>query len=879
MPLEEYAAKRRFEKTPEPAPSTGKPSFAGHYFCVQRHDATRLHYDFRLEIDGVLKSWAVPKGPTLDPALKHFAAHVEDHPIEYGDFEGTIPAGNYGAGSVMLWDRGTFTLIGDAGGLEQIARGDLKFQLHGEKLNGDFALVLMKGRGKGNEWLLLKKRDAFAVPGWDVEAHAYSVLSGRTQAEIASNLPARQTKRDTAGDNERVWATSPPAKRGAKTAPAPAAPALSKNKTKLDIAGIKGARRADMPAALEPMLATLVDKPPRGDEWLYEVKWDGIRAIAYLEREEVRITSRSGLRCERQYPELAVMPHQVGAEQAILDGEIAVLDEKGVSRFHLIQPRIANADPNSIAHLARSTPVVYFAFDLLYLDGYDLRGVSLARRRELLQAVVSPGGVLRVSEVFPGAGEELLEAARGIGLEGVVAKHASSTYESRRSREWVKIKIVGEQEFVIGGFTAPQGDRDYFGALVLGLYDAGELRWVGNVGTGFDQKLLASLYATLKPLIVEECPFPERPKSDKGITWVKPELVCQVKFAQWTPDRRLRAPVFLGLRNDIAPGQVAREEAGDPPDAGKAPRAELLADVKEASLRIGGQTLKFTNLKKIYYPDEGYTKRDVLNYYDGVAGLILPHLKDRPLSLKRYPNGIKQDYFFQKDAADSFASWLRTERIDDIHYVFADDRASLLYLVNLGCIDHNPWMSRSPSLDNPDFILIDLDPQECLFDKIVDAALLVKRVLDRIGLVGYPKTTGGDGMHVYVPVEPIYTYEETRTFAELISRLAIAEDRNLFTTPRAVAKRQKNRVYFDYLQNGRSKTIAAPYVLRAYGGAPVATPLDWSEVRRGLHPKQFNITNALDRFAARGDLFAGVLHAPQELETALANIEKLMRST
>ena len=870
MPLEEYAAKRRFEKTPEPAPAPGATKPADHYFCVQRHDATRLHYDFRLEIDGVLKSWAVPKGPTLDPTLKHFAAHVEDHPIEYGDFEGTIPAGNYGAGSVMLWDRGTFSLIGDAAGLDQIARGDLKFQLHGEKLNGDFALVLMKGRGKGNEWLLLKKRDPFAVPGWDVEAHAYSVLSGRTQEEIARNLPARKTKRETAGDTERVWATSPPAKRGAKATPAAAAPAPSKKKLKLDLAGLKGARKADMPTALEPMLATLVDKPPRGDEWLYEVKWDGIRAIAFLDREELRITSRSGLRCERQYPELAVMPHQVAAHQAILDGEIAVLDEKGVSRFHLIQPRIANADPNSIAHLARSTPVVYFVFDVLYLDGYDLRGVPLARRRELLHAVVAPGGVLRISEVFPGAGEELLEAARGMGLEGVVAKHASSAYESRRSREWVKIKIVGEQEFVIGGFTAPQGGRDYFGALVLGLYDAGELNWVGNVGTGFDQKLLASLHAGLQPLITEKCPFPERPKPDKGITWVKPELVCQVKYANWTTDHRLRAPVFLGLRNDVTARQVAREDAA-------APRIELLSDVKEASLLIGNQTLKFTNLKKVYYPDEGYTKRDVLNYYDGVAGMILPHLKDRPLSLKRYPNGIKQDYFFQKDAPESFAPWLRTERIDDIHYVFAEDRASLLYLVNLGCIDQNPWMSRSPSLDNPDFILIDLDPQECLFDKIVDAALLVKRVLDRIGLVGYPKTTGGDGMHVYVPVEPVYSYEETRTFADLISRLAIAEEPNLFTTPRAVAKRQKNRVYFDYLQNGRSKTIAAPYVLRAYAGAPVATPLEWSEVRHGLHPTQFNITNALDRFAARGDLFAGVLNAPQQLETALANIEKQLR--
>ena len=880
MPLEEYAAKRSFEKTPEPAPSTGKSRFPKNYFCVQRHDATRLHYDFRLEIDGVLKSWAVPKGPTLDPALKHFAAHVEDHPVEYGDFEGTIPKGNYGAGSVMLWDRGTFTLLGDGvGGVEQIARGDLKFQLHGEKLKGDFALVHMKGRGKGNEWLILKKRDASAVPGWDVEAHAFSVLSGRTQAEIASGLPARQTKLETAGDTERVWATSPPAKRGSKVGskagPAPTVPAPAKNKkVKVDISAIKGAREAEMPAALEPMLASLVEKAPRGEEWLYEVKWDGIRAIAFLDGGEVRITSRSGLRCERQYPELAVMPHQLAAQTAILDGEIAVLDEKGVSRFSLIQPRITNSDPNSISHLSRSTPVVYFAFDLLYLDGYDLRGVSLAKRRELMQAVVTPGGVLRISEVFPGAGEELLEAARAIGLEGVVAKHASSTYESRRSREWLKIKIVGEQEFVIGGFTAPQGDRDYFGALVLGLYEDRKLVWVGNVGTGFDQKLLASLNAKLKPLIVDKCPFAERPKPDKGMTWVKPELVCQVKFANWTPDRRLRAPVFLGLRNDVAPRQAAREEPADPIAV---KREELLADVKEASLVIDGQTLKFTNLKKVYYPDEGYTKRAVLNYYDGVADLILPHLKDRPLSLKRYPNGIKQDYFFQKDAADSFAPWLRTERIDDIHYVFAEDRASLLYLVNLGCIDHNPWMSRSPSLDNPDFILIDLDPQECLFDKIVDAALLVKRVLDRIGLVGYPKTTGGDGMHVYVPVEPIYSYEETRTFAELISRVTIAEDPSLFTTPRIVAKRQKNRVYFDVLQNGRSKTIAAPYVLRAYGGAPVATPLEWGEVRRGLHPMQFNITNALDRFAERGDLFAGVLNAPQELHAALVKIEKLMK--
>ncbi len=625
-----------------------------------------------------------------------------------------------------------------------------------------------------------------------------------------------------------------------------------------------------MPTFIEPMMSTLVDGPPRGQDWLFEVKWDGVRAIAFVDHEEVRLQSRSGIRCERQYPELAVIHHQVGASQVILDGEIAVLDEKGVARFHLIQPRIANSDPNTVAHLVRSTPVVYFVFDLLYLDGYDLRNVNLSTRRELLNKVLTPDSVIRISEAFPGAGQELLDAARAAGLEGVIAKHANSCYESKRSREWLKIKIVSEQEFVIGGFTAPQGDRDYFGALVLGVQEDGKLRWVGNVGTGFDQKTLAALYARLKPLITNRCPFVERPVPDKGMTWVKPELVCQAKFANWTQDKRLRAPVYLGLRNDKPAAEADREE----PEAVSEPEG-LLADTKEATLNIGGHTLKFTNLKKLYYPDDGVTKRDVLNYYDGVSSLILPHLKDRPLSLKRYPNGIKEDFFFQKDTPETYPSWLRTEWIDSEHvgkpirYVFAEDRASLLYLVNLGCIDHNPWMSRFAHLDNPDFVLIDLDPQECPFDMIVDAALMVKNVLDRIGMEGYPKTTGGDGMHIYLPLEPHYTYEEARTFAEVISRLVIHQKPEMFTTPRSVAKRQRNRVYFDWMQVAKSKTIAAPYVLRAYPKAPVATPLEWREVKHGLHPEQFNITNALERFRAKGDLFQGVLTRPQRLEDAL----------
>ncbi len=620
------------------------------------------------------------------------------------------------------------------------------------------------------------------------------------------------------------------------------------------------------------MTATIADRPPKGEEWLFEVKWDGVRALAFLENEGVRLVSRSGNRCERQYPELAVMPHHLAAASAILDGEIAVLDEKGVSRFHLIQPRIANSDPNSIAHLSRSSPVVYFVFDLLYLDGYDLRDVPLAERRELLERVLTAGGNVRISEAFPGAGETLLEAARENGLEGIVAKHARSRYESRRSRDWLKIKITGEQEFVIGGFTAPQGGREHFGALVLGVHDEGSLRWVGNAGTGFDQKLLAALHARLAKLVTPNCPFGERPKPDRGITWVKPQLVAQVRFSNWTPEGRLRAPVFVGLRNDVAAESVAREERGD----------LLAASAREASVTIDGRALKFTNLHKPYYPADGVAKRDVINYYDAVADLILPHLEDRPLSLKRYPDGIQGEYFFQKHTPEAYPAWLRTELIESEHaaainYVFAQDRSSLLYLANLGCIDQNPWMSRAGSLDHPDWVLIDLDPQECEFDLIVEAALLVKQALDEIGLAGYPKTTGGDGMHIYIPLEPGYSYEESRTFAELIARLVTQRRPQMFTTPRSVARRQKNRVYFDYLQNAKSKTIAAPYVLRAYAGAPVATPLEWSEVRRGLHPGQFTIFNARERFREKGDLFRGVLERRQSLVEAVGKLEKLFR--
>jgi bifunctional non-homologous end joining protein LigD len=645
-----------------------------------------------------------------------------------------------------------------------------------------------------------------------------------------------------------------------------------------------------MPAAIVPMKATLVDKPPHGEEWLFEIKWDGVRAIAFVDREQVRLLSRTGNWCDKQYPELSVIHHSLAAKQAILDTEITVLDEKGVSRFELIQPRIHQTDPNSIAHLVRSRPVTMFAFDLLYLDGYDLRKVEFAERKRLLEEILEPSPVLRISESFPGAGEQLLEAARENGLEGIVAKHAGSSYESRRSRDWLKLKVNLQQEFIICGFTT--GERDHFGALVLGMYDKGKLVWVGNIGTGFDQKMLAQVRRRLDPLVIPNCPFAIKPKIPGEVTWVQPEVVCMVKFLNWTEDGRLRAPVFLGLRLDLDPKEVVREDAERDRDEEKEPCAGSLRErppvapgkQEEMSVEVNGHPLKFTNLDKVFYPKEGYTKRDIINYYDSVAELILPHLKDRPLSLKRYPNGIHEDFFFQKDVKENFASWLRTELIyhtevseKPTRYVFAEDRASLLYLANLGCVDHNPWMSRMQTLDNPDFMLIDLDPQQCPYEKIVEAALLVRKKLDALELEGYPKTTGGDGMHIYVPLDPVYSYEEVRQFAKVLSMVVMHDRPELFTTPRAVSKRLNNKVYFDADQISKSKTIAAPYVLRAYDGAPVATPLAWSEVKPGLDPSHFNIGNARARFERTGDLFTGVLTNPQRLETSLGKLDEMVQ--
>jgi bifunctional non-homologous end joining protein LigD len=781
-------------------------------------------------MDGVLKSWALPHGPTLDPAIKRLAVHVEDHPLDYGSFEGTIPSGNYGAGSVTLWDRGTYEWLGPKTPAQMWESGDLKLRFHGHKIVGEFALV-RTNRAKGKDWLLIKKKDFAVREGWDPEADTRSVLQG----------PG-------------------------------------------DISSTEGAVKADMPASLEPMLATLGNAVPSGSDWLYEVKWDGYRALCFVENRKVRMVSRRGTNLNKQFASVAqALAQGVKADKAIIDGEVVALDESGNPSFQRLQNLTGFGTKPAVKGM--TAPFLnFFAFDLIYLNGYDLRKAALIDRRQLLISILLPSEIVRYSEHFVGKGDELLKAVRAKGLEGIIAKQAQSRYESKRSGNWIKIKVTTQQDFVICGYIL--GEREPFGALVLGYNKNKKLVYAGNVGSGFTQQSLKAVFEKIKPLITKKATLGDVPKDIGEVTWIKPELVCVVKFTSWTNDDRLRAPVFMGMRTEVDPEEVVREtgllgESLLAEETQPESRHETLlsADKTEITLDIDGRRLKFTNLNKVFYPTDGYTKRDVINFYAAVADMLVPHLQGRPLSLKRYPNGIDQDYFFQKDAS-GFPDWLHREELADDEEsktrVICDDKASLLYLANLGCIDQNPYMSRLGTLEHPDFILIDLDPYHCGYDRIVEAAQLVCEKLRLIGLTGYPKTTGGNGMHVYVPVEPIYSSAQTRQFAEILARWVAAERPDLFTTPRMVSAREKGKVYFDYLQNASGKTISAPYVLRAHPGAPVATPLKWEEVVPGLKPQQFHIANVLRRFERVGDLFAGVLSKPQDLAPALERLSAAM---
>jgi bifunctional non-homologous end joining protein LigD len=877
MGLAEYRKKRRFDKTPEPA---GKVAAAPGplRFVVQKHEATRLHYDFRLELDGVLKSWAVPKGPSMNPQDKRLAMQVEDHPLDYRTFEGTIPEGNYGAGTVMVWDEGAYE-PGHEGEADDSAeklrdgleRGRLTFRLHGKKLRGAFSLIRM-ARGKGNEWLLIKKQDSFAT-SQDIREKDRSVLSRRTMQGIAK----------PAAGKEKVWHSSRPSRRTKRTFLKPSPSAAPKKRRGSDA----------RPRDVRPMLATLVDEPFDRAGWLFEVKWDGYRAIAEVDDRGVRLYSRNLISFEDRYTPVVESLRALGHE-AVLDGEIVVVDAKGRPGFQLLQTYQKSGKGN----------ILYYVFDLLYLDGEDLRNQPLSRRKELLQEMLPELPHVRLGEHIERDGIAFFQAAEKEGLEGIIAKRADSSYrEGRRSRDWLKIKIRRQQEAVIGGFTQPRGQRKEFGALVLGVYEGDDLVYVGHTGGGFSERLLSDVRAKLEPLVRDTCPFKKKPATNAPARWVEPKLVCEVVFHEWTGDGAMRQPIFLGLREDKPAKSVHREKALDISPTGElAGEPKRRAKKSRRAAKRGGRgegrgareangvfsahaphlsplvpQPALTNLNKVYWPEDDYTKGDLIGYYREVAPFILPHLKDRPLSLHRHPNGIRAPSFFQKDMGrQPPPAWVETVTIHsdterDITYMLCQDEPSLLYMANLGCIEINPWNSRVATPDKPDYLVIDLDPEDIGFPQVVEAALAVRGLLERTCADGYCKTSGKRGLHIYIPLGARYDYAPVRQFGEIVARMVHQKLPKTTSIVRNPAQRQ-GRVYLDYLQNSRGQTLAAPYSVRPLPGAPVSTPLKWSEVSKRLDPTRYTIKTLPRRLEKVGDLWQPVLGAGADLERCVEEL-------
>ncbi len=830
---------------------------------VQKHRATRLHYDFRLAIDGTLKSWAVPKGPSLNAADKRLAVHVEDHPLEYGGFEGKIPEGSYGAGTVMVWDRGTFNVEGNLDALKQLEQGEIKFNLNGEKLRGSFVLVKLKHSEKGNEWLMIKHRDAAEDSAWNIENHDGSVLTGRTIDEIKEELPPKRK------------------------------PSL------IQAAELQGAHKGAMPSRVEPMLATLGEHPFSDPNWLFEIKWDGVRAQARIENGTLALRSRTGADITKRYPELASLPQALTAHQAIVDGEIVALDARGHSNFERLQERMHVRVPSE--NLVSQIPVVYLAFDLLYCDGYDLREAPLLERKQLLQRLLHASERFRYSDHQLEQGKELFELAKETGLEGIVAKRVDSPYVSDRSAHWVKLKVTKTLDAVVGGWTESRTSALPFGSLLLGLYQGKKLRFIGHVGSGFDAKKLGKLSSTLKELAVSACPFDVVPETNEKPSWASPALVARVKFSGWTQEHSLRHPVFLALREDARPTDCQWESevatAAADPTVVRAPqvvgrvlntRAQIEAELfkgrsETVTIELEGKRLRLSNLNKVYFPESGYTKRNLLAYYYRVADFVLPFLRDRPLVLRRYPDGIKGQAFFQKDLREGIPEWFTTVSLDsekrgeEIHYATANDRASLLFLTGLGCIDHNPWSSRYADLEHPDYFFFDLDPSEGTdFSVVVAIARALHEKLEELRLASFLKTSGATGFHLYIPVEPVYTYDELRTFAEIVARTVATEHPNLVTNERSVARRPAGRVLIDVQQNALGRPLAAPYAVRAFPKAPVSAPILPRELRASLRPETLNIKTIFARLKEKGDLWGDFWKRRQRLEQAIELLNNRM---
>jgi len=821
--LRAYRAKRSAERTPEPF--GGEPG-ARRLFAVQHHAARREHYDLRLEVHGVLWSWAVPKGPSPDPGDKRLAVRVEDHPLDYAEFEGRIPEGNYGAGAVILWDRGVWIPEGDPD--QGLARGKLVFELQGYKLRGRWSLVRAR-----RDWLLVKERDAWAREG---RAGAYppgSILSGLTVRELAQG-------RDPA---------------------VPLARALCR---------LGAPRRRVRARRVKVMLAAPADAPFSREGWLFEMKYDGYRLIAAREEGAAVLLSRRGHELSRAFPEVARAVAALPFEHIVLDGEVVVHDERGLPSFARLQKRGRLTRAAAIRRAARAHPATLYVVDLLGFGDFDLRALALGERKRLLRRVLPSVGPLRYSEHVEGEGEALYRHVCQLGLEGMVAKDASAPYRGGRSRRWLKVKSEKTDDFVVVGVTEPKGSRRGFGALHVAQYVHGRLVYSGRVGSGFGAQALERAAAWLERLRREEAPcvLPEGIDTGTVAYWVAPELVCEVRFAERTGHGLLRAPVFARWREDKPPEACVREPAlqHEAPEAEASPGAE------------SGRGVPFTHLDKVFWPREGYTKGDLIEYYRAVSPWLLPYLEDRPVVLTRYPDGIDGKSFFQKDAPDFVPDWIRVERLwsedarREIGYFVLEDVESLLYVVNLGTIPLHVWSSRIGSLERPDWCILDLDPKGAPFAHVIRIARAIRALGQEMGLPSFVKTSGRTGLHVLVPLGGRLTHQQSRTLGELLARVVVAELPDIATVARSLGRRE-GRVYIDYLQNGHGRLLVAPLSARPAAGAPVAMPLGWREVRRGLDPQRYTIRNAVKRLRALGgDPLSPVLRGASDITAALERL-------
>ncbi|HEY0672918.1 MAG TPA: DNA ligase D [Longimicrobiales bacterium] len=828
MPLNEYRAKRTLDKTPEPAGTLR--SAGGRTFVIQKHWATRMHYDLRIEHEGVLLSWAVPKGPSANPADKHVAIQTEDHPLEYADFEGIIPAGNYGAGAMIVWDRGTFVPLHDiAEGLE---KGKLLFEFHGYKLRGTWTLVKIKKAEK--EWLLIKERDGYV----STDPQVYSEQS------ILSGLTVEQLKHHET----------------------PTAGVIAALQTQNVL------RRRIRPHDVTVMLAESRDKPFSRSGWLFEMKYDGYRLIAGRDDNDVVLLSRNKRALTSTFPEIVRALQALPFDRIIIDGEVVVTDESGRPNFQRLQKRGMLRRALDIRRAAVELPATLYVFDLLAFGEFDLRALPLFERKRLLRQLIPEKGVLQFADHIPDRGEDFFRAAEALGVEGMVGKKADSKYRAGRSAEWIKVRASKHDDFVVVGFTDPGGSRTGFGALHLANYDGDALIYAGSVGTGFTAKMIDQIHQQLSPLQGEEPSCAHAP-AGKGHSWIEPRFVCEVKYLEWTEEGLLRHPVFVRMRDDKEPRECLRAASIDE-DAEAEPDNARVSVVEEP------RVVTFSNLDKVFWPEDGYTKRDLIEYYRAVSPWLLPYLADRPVVLTRFPDGIHGKSFYQKDAPDFAPDWLRRESVwsedsqRDLNYFICDDEAALLYVANSASIPLHIWASRVSSLARPDWCIIDLDPKEAPFSDVVKAAQVTQALCAEIELPAFVKTSGSSGLHIMIPMGRQVTHDQSRMFGELLARAIVKIVPEIATVERLPGKRE-GKVYVDYLQNGNGKLLVAPYSVRPLPGAPVSAPLEWKEVNGKLDIRSFTIRTMLKRLERkRKDPLRDVLSLSPDLVTALGKLQQ-----